>query len=103
MAYYFREDDDEFCYTEETIKEYMQENFIKEMVIYEAKRETGTGYFFCKEYSETGEIGESCGRLCKDYKPLNGKNGRCVHYGWPYEQTDKSKILKINLPENKEE
>ena len=41
-----------------------------------------------------GEVGE-CGNHCEAYKPNNNKNGRCKHYGYTYEQTDKFKTLKI--------
>jgi hypothetical protein len=75
--------------------EYMKDNEINEMVVFEARRETGTGYFYCREYMEVGEVGESCGKFCAHYKPLNGKNGRCKHYGYVYEQTEKSKLLKL--------
>jgi hypothetical protein len=44
---------------------------------------------------EVGEVGEGCGKFCQQYKPLNGKNGRCKHYGYVYEQTDKVKLLKL--------
>ena len=90
---YFKHDD-EGCYTLNHHQEYMKDNFIDEMILFEAKRETGMGYFYCREYGEIGEVGEGCGKLCDGYKPNNGKNGRCKHYGWCYEQTENKFILK---------
>ena len=78
---------DERCYPKKTILEEMKESGIKEMIVFEAKREIIPGYFFCKEYQEVEEIGESCGKICNSYIPNNGKNGRCKHYGWFYEAT----------------
>lgn len=91
---YFQKND-ESCYPLQYHLDYMLENGLKEMTVFEAKRETGTSYFFCKEFSEIGEVGEGCGKICGKYKPLNGKNGRCVYYGFLYEQTEKEKVLKI--------
>lgn len=93
--FYFREDD-ECCYTVESHLEYMKENCINEMKVFEAERETKSDYFWCKYYGETGEVGEGCGKMCDEYKPLNGKNGRCYHYGFCYEPTEKFIILKYN-------
>jgi len=93
--YYFRKDD-ENCYEIEAHFDYMQENEIREMEVFEAKREIGTGYFFCKAYLEVGEVDQNCGKLeCEDYGPNNGKNGRCKHYGYVYEQTDKKRTLQL--------
>lgn len=92
--YYFRKDD-ELCYRESDIIDQMKEDDISELVVYEAKRELGTGSFFCLEYSEVMEVGESCGIVCEKYSPLNGKNGRCKHYGYVYEQTDKTKTFQV--------
>lgn len=66
--------------------------YIVTLFLFEAKRESGTGYFFCKEFQACGEVGE-CGRMCEKYNPMNGKNGRCKHYGYVYEQTDNKIIL----------
>lgn len=92
--YYFDNQDDS-CYTLAYWRDYMAEYGIKELEIFEAKRESGTGYFFCKEIGEIGETGE-CGKQCNDYKPRNRKSGICTHYGYTYEKTDKSMILKTD-------
>ena len=95
MKLYFNEFDDEQCFKIDYHKDFMRDEGIKVMKLYEAKRETGTGYFYCTEYFSIGEVGE-CGKICDGYVPNNGKNGRCRHYGYTYEQTDKIKILKLN-------
>ena len=74
----------------------MQENGIKELTVYRAKRVTGEGMFFCKEFMEPGMSGEGCGRFeCESYIPNNGKNGRCKHFGYCYEVSAEIKIIKL--------
>jgi hypothetical protein len=92
--FYFREDIDECCFTKKQIIEDMKEECISELKIFEAMRVTGESYFWCSINQEVGEKGEGCGRLCKQYKPRNGKNGRCRYSSYCYEHTDKSQILK---------
>lgn len=93
--YYFKKND-ENCYTKEYHLDFMRDNGLRKMEVFEAKAETGTGYFFCKEFQETGEsYQETCGKICGKYSPRNGKNGRCRHSGFVYEKTDKSIILKV--------
>ena len=97
MKYYFQ-DGDESCYTLDYHYDHMEENFIKSMDVFEARREKVEGYFYCKEYSEVGEIGEnftSCGKSCEAYKPRNKISGICKHYGYLYEQTEIKKTLTI--------
>jgi len=93
MKYYFQKHD-ENCYPKQYHIDYMKVMGIDEMEIFEAKRELGTGFFFCKHFEEIGEVGESCGRQCEKYKPMNGKSGRCIHHGFVYEQTEKVTVLK---------
>lgn len=87
--------DDESCYSKETILRIMQEEGIQSLTIFEAKAEFGTGYFYCKYHNEIGESNGTCGRLCKEYQPNNGINGRCKHYGYPYSQTEKQITLTL--------
>ena len=87
---------DENCYSLDYFIDYLIENNLKEMTLFEAKREPKTGYFFCKEFMEVGEVG-NCGKQCKLYEPNNGINGRCKHYGYCYEQTEKKFLLSITL------
>ena len=91
---YFQKDD-ESCYSLQYHIDYMKENNITELEVFEAKAEFGTGYFYCKEFFDVGEVGEGCGKECKSYSPMNGKTGRCRHSGYVYEQTDKIKIITI--------
>lgn len=80
IKYYFESLDDEYCYTLEKFKNIMREDNLASMVLYEAiKEKCDEGVFFCKYYGEWGETGD-CGKQCKEYKPCNGKNGRCKFY-----------------------
>lgn len=95
--FFFRKDDFDTCYTVERHLQYMRENRIKEMDIFLAKRETDSGYFFCKHFNEVGEKSEGgCGKMCKAYKPKNGKSGACKFNGYVYEQTDQCFSLKVD-------
>lgn len=96
MKLYFAKES-ELCYPISVHKDIMRFDEISELEVFEAKRETGTGYFFCTEFLEVGEVGEGCGKQCDSYKPRNGKNGRCKHSGSTYEQTEILKKLKIKL------
>jgi len=91
--FYFSELDEERCYTLSDIKELMAENGLTELKINEAERTTGEGYFWCTINQEVGEVGQDCGRFCGQYKPRNGKNGRCRYSGHCYEPTDKKRII----------
>ena len=95
--FYFREDDDERCYQKKDILAEMKEFGIAELKIFEAKRTIGESYFWCTVNQEVGEVGQDCGRFCPDYKPRNGKNGRCRFSGSCYEPTEKVTILKVKL------
>jgi hypothetical protein len=85
----------EYAYSLSYFKEYMRNNAINEMEVFEAEIEHGTCYFFCHEFNEIGEVGEGCGNKCKKYVPRNGKNGRCKFSGPVYSPSEKSIILKI--------
>lgn len=94
MKYYFREDDDERCYLKKDIIEYMKEKGISKLKISEAKRVIGESFFYCTIFQDTGEVGQNyCGVLCEEYKPRNGKNGRCRFSDNCYEPTGKTIIL----------
>jgi len=92
MAKYYFSEDGEYCYPLSYWKEYLKENNLPEIKLFEAEADHGTGYFFCKEFMEVGETG-GCGKQCEGYVPNNGKNGRCKHYGYVYSQKDKFIIL----------
>lgn len=93
--FYFREDDDERCYLKKDIIEDMRDGGITSLKIFEAKRMTGESYFWCSLNQEVGEVGQGCGKYCSQYKPRNGKNGRCRFSSHCYEQTDKSITITL--------
>lgn len=96
--YYFRDDEDEHCYTQDQILDYMKRNEISEMIIYEAKLETKSDFFFCKHFQEVGEKSENdCGKKCLEYKPRNGKFGICKNTGGIYIGTQKTLTLKLEV------
>lgn len=86
---------DDGCQTLKYLKWAMENEGIKEIEVIEAKIEKGTGYFYCTYFEETGEVGESCGKVCEKYEPRNHKNGRCRFSANCYEPTDKRKIIRI--------
>ena len=83
------------CYPMDYWLKYMKDLRIPEMPIYEAKREVGNGFFFCKEFDAMGETGEGCGKLCRKYEPRNKISGICKHAKPTYEKTENIKILKL--------
>ena len=90
--FYFREDDDERCFLKKDIIAEMKENGITELKITEAKIITGEGCFYCSLMQDVGDVNDnSCGRFCDDYKPRNGKNGRCRFSSHCYEPMRKQK------------
>jgi len=95
MKYYFETPDSELCYNKDYFIELMKERDINEMEVFPAHIITGESFFWCSEYQETGETGESCGRQCEKYKPRNGKNGRCRYHSSTYEPIDKPIILRL--------
>ena len=85
MKKYFETPDSEFCHP----KEVLLANGVT--VAFEAKPVKGTGFFFCKEFQQVGEVG-SCGRECESYKPRNGKNGICKNYRGVYEKGEEVQL-----------
>jgi len=92
---YFSKLDDERCYQLCDIINDANNSGLDEIEVTEAKRVTGESYFHCTVYQEIGEVGQDCGKQCSQYKPRNGKNGRCRYSGHCYEPTDKKRIIKI--------
>lgn len=91
--YYFdaKEEDPEQCFTLAGWIDQMKYHGTDQMELLEAKPFYGSGYFYCKEFGEPGEVGDSdCGKFCEKYKPRNGKNGRCVHSTHLYTPTEKA-------------
>jgi len=97
MKYYFRDVDDENCYTLSHWRNYLKENGLNEIKLFEAERikSSDTEYFYCHVVGETGLKGENtCGRNCENYIPCNGKTGKCKFYGNTYEAKENFIILK---------
>lgn len=95
MKRYFTNKHDEFCFTKAQIIAQMKLDEIAEKEVFDAKIAKNTGYFFCKQYSEVGEVGQGCGKECTFYVPRNGKNGRCKHSGHVYENTGVKVKIKV--------
>ena len=91
--FYFNEHDDEYAYDLDYHYHFMEEEGLTEMKVFEAKRETATGLFFCKHFGEIGERGNCQG--CEAYQPRNGKSGICRHWGYTYEKSDNERVLKL--------
>jgi len=97
MKKYFETKDSEICHNIEYFYDMMRLEELTEMEVFEAKVEFGTGLFWCNKFREVGEVGEGCGKMCKEYKPRNDKNGRCIHSGNVYECCEKVKIKLKNV------
>ena len=93
--FYFRETEQERCYTMDSIKNIMKFHGCKEQKVYKAKMSKNHDYFYCREFSEVGEVGEGCGRECEKYSPRNGKNGRCRYSANLYEPVGEPITVKI--------
>jgi hypothetical protein len=94
MAKFYSSKYEDECYQKQHFIEYMIENNLSEIELTEEKQMNNSGYFWCTEFLEMGEVGESCGKICKKYIPRNGKNGRCRFSNNVYESTDKKITLK---------
>lgn len=93
--YFQNEEDDEWAYSLQHHLDYMKENEIAEMEVFEAVIMRGSGFFYCHENNAVGDSSEkTCGKFCETYQPRNGKSGNCKNHGRVYEQ-GKSKILKL--------
>jgi hypothetical protein len=95
MKYYFAERDAENCWEKQHFIDEMTERGLKEMTLWPAVIVYGESFFWCDEFQEVGERGQSCGKQCKRYKPRNGKNGRCKHHKNSYTPADEPITLKL--------
>ena len=95
MALYFITKDCESCFDIEGIKSIMKIKKLKKLTVFKARRMIHHDYFYCKHFGIIGEVGEGCGKDCNYYIPLNGKSGRCKHYGFCYENTEETKTIKL--------
>lgn len=74
--------DESSSYTEEYIRQVMDDEEISEIKVFEAVREKGGDTFYCWHYGEAGMKSDSgCGKSCEAYAPRNGKSGNCKHHG----------------------
>ncbi len=85
---YFQDKNAEICEPKESILDMMRFEGYDELEVYEAKKDIGSDFFFCRDVWEVGEKGE-CGKQCKSYQPRNGKNGICKHNAPVYEHGEK--------------
>lgn len=96
--YYFKYSDSEMCYNKKYFDNYMQENGLTEIEVFEAMPEIiGGGIFWCKKHSFCGNgTTGTCGkRNCNDYEPRNKVSGVCIHHTcWLYTHGNKI-ILRV--------
>ena len=96
MKYYFENIDSERCYSIDYFYEQLNDNELTEMRIYPAKIIYGEFVAWCTKYNDAIETQRGdCGRICEDYKPRNGKNGRCKFSNNCYEPSDKPILITI--------
>lgn len=95
MAKYYFGDDEERCYTLDYFLEQLGGG-CDEITVYPAVMVVGEGVYYCQKFGEVGEVSDGCGKQCSEYKPRNGKNGRCRYSANCYEvDHTKPKILKL--------
>jgi hypothetical protein len=94
--YYFYTKDSEQCFDLDTIKDMMRSDGLMEETVFEADIEYGQSFFYCTHFGFAGDTGEGCGLDCDQYRPRNGKSGRCKDHKNCYSH-GKPKIIKLNL------
>lgn len=72
--FYFETPESEIAYT----IDYFDEMLVRPFTIFEAVQIKVDGFFFCKAALECGQSG-TCGKMCDDYAPRNGRSGICRH------------------------
>jgi len=92
--FYFEKEGESGCYMLSHFKNLRKERN-EDIMLYEAEMEKGTDYFYCVVAEDC--YAEGCGKVCPDYEPRNGKNGRCKHHRNTYNQTNKMFRLTENL------
>jgi hypothetical protein len=93
---YFRNEDSERCHELSYFKSDMKDAGVKEMSVFRAKAVPTVDYFWCSAADEACEKSETlCGKICEDYQPRNGKNGRCRFHSHCYEPGEKRIIIKV--------
>jgi len=90
---YFEECSEGYCYPLHYFKDRIEDGEEK-IELQLAKRDIGKGCFWCIEAGEALETSEgSCGSICADYKPRNGKSGICVNHRNTFSTTGKILVL----------
>lgn len=84
MKMYFPSKESELCYSLDSIKDIIRCEGLTEKEVFTAIPQRNTGMFWCKHFGEIGYSSESCGKQCPEYRPRNGKSGRCIDHSTPY-------------------
>jgi len=62
----------------------------EEIILEEQKRDIGSGVMWCKLDGDFVDSGDGvCGKDCLDYRPCNGKSGRCRELEYTFIGTDR--------------
>lgn len=89
--------DDEKIYSLDDLYENLIDDERETLFVTNATPCYGQGVFYCSFFNEVGETRNGgCGNSCKDYKPRNGKNGRCRFSKNCYETGKQKFKLTIN-------
>jgi Mn-containing catalase len=87
---YFRNEDSERCHEKEYFIDEMKDVGIKEMMVFVVQKDKSKDYFWCKAIDDVCANDDThCGKECEDYKPCNGKSGKCRLKGYCYIPTNK--------------
>jgi len=73
MNFYFSKDEEGFCYS----LDYFDDGTILNL----AEVDTDKSHFYCRAHGEPYEKEDSCGKVCSEYEPRNGRSGMCKHQG----------------------
>ncbi|GAG32905.1 unnamed protein product, partial [marine sediment metagenome] len=75
MKYYFKHSDSKIRYKKTYFNEYMKDNSLTEIEVFEAVKERITDVFWCKiECLPSEDSADTCGKQCINYEPRNGKS-----------------------------
>lgn len=99
---YFKKGKEEMCYDLETIRDHMRIDHIKELQVFEAEIDIGTGTFYCSKFGGVGDNSDmGCGKTCDEYAPRNGRSGICRYKRNTYSQTDRLVWIKLKADDQK--
>lgn len=72
MKYYFRDEDEEYCYS--------LNKFDEGTKLRLAVPDKSKDHFYCRAIGEVCMTEDNpCGKQCEDYEPKNGTSGMCKH------------------------